>query len=171
MTVRPRRPRLPIVRAVVLGVVALGVLLGWDASRQPTAGGDWLLVGRQRGVGPPNRIVALNDPTQFAAAWRAMHLVGEPTPIDFDRDLVFWFTSVGTVGCPSRFDGLRIDFSGRRVEASFSRGFTLGCDDGAVPDSFLVSVDRDRLPAVGYEVRLLGPQPAGAINGTLQIAP
>lgn len=157
-------------RAIVIGLVALGLILGWDASRQPTAGHDWQLLGRQRSIGQPNSIAVVTDQVQLAAAWKALHLSDDPSRVDFDRSIVFWLTSIGTIGCPSRLDDLRIDPGAALVDATFSRGFTLGCDDGIVPDSFLVRVERERLPTAPYRVRLSNAIP-GTTGAELQVEP
>ena len=39
----------------------------------------------------------------------------------------------------------------------------------AVGDSFLVAIDRDRLPPAPYQVRILGPEPPGVANGQLDV--
>ena len=36
-----------------------------------------------------------------------------------------------------------------------------------VSDTFLVALDRDRLPAAPYQVRILGPDPGDAVTGQL----
>lgn len=157
-------------RGTLIGLVALGLILGWDASRQPTVGHDWQLLGRQRAIGQPNTITMVTDQAQLTSAWNALHLSDDPSPVDFDRSIVFWLTSVGTIGCPSRLDDVRIDLVTALVDATFSRGFTLGCDDGIVPDSFLVRLDRDRLPTAPYRVRLSNAT-QGMTGAELEVGP
>lgn len=96
---------------------------------------------------------------------------GDPSPVDFGRSTVFWLTSIGTIGCPSRLDDIRIDPVEALIDVRFSRGFTLGCDDGVVPDSFLVSVDRDRLPTIPYRLRLSGATPPGIAGAEVEVMP
>jgi hypothetical protein len=73
---------------------------------------------------------------------------------------VFWLVPQGTIGCPSRLDRVAFDATGRTVSGVFSLGLTAGCDRAAVPDSFLIAVDRRRLPAEPFEIRLVGPESA-----------
>ena len=160
-----------ILGAIVAGGLAITFVLAWDASRQPSGGRDWRLVAEQRGLGDPGQVRLIDDDTDLAAAWKALHLVGPPAVLDFDRSLAFWLTGVGTVGCPSRLDDITIDATGGDVVATFSRGLTLGCDDGVVPDSFLVVLDRDRLPAGPFRVRLVGPHPPEVTPGSVDVNP
>jgi hypothetical protein len=166
------RSRVPsILAAIIVGGLAIAFALAWDASRQPSSGRDWRLVAQQRGSGDPGQVQVLDDEADVAAAWKALNLVGPPAIVDFDRSLALWLTGVGTIGCPSRLDDISIDAAGGDVVATFSRGFTLGCDDGVVPDSFLVAVDRDRLPPGPFRVRLVGPHPPEVTPGFVEVDP
>jgi hypothetical protein len=53
---------------------------------------------------------------------------------------------------------------------SVSLAVTAGCDERDVPDSFLVAIDRDRLPAAPYTVQLGDPPPPGAPAAVLVVS-
>ena len=67
---------------------------------------------------------------------------------------MIWFVDTGTFGCRSRLDGIRFDGDARLVTGLFGRGLVAFCDEAAVPDSFLVAIDRDRLPPTPYRIQL-----------------
>ena len=80
-----------------------------------------------------------------------------------------WLTPVGTIACTTRLDDIRFDRERRLVDGAFSLGLTMGCESPPVGDSFLVALDRDRLPDAPYEIRILGPDPTGVENGHLEV--
>ena len=141
----------------VAGVVAFG--WAWDRSSQPASGDGWSLLARQRGLAGADEAVTIDDQAGLAAAWKNFRVLGDPpTPtVDLATSAVVWFTTRGTIGCPSRLDGLRFDVERKLVVVMFSRGLTAGCDSAAVPDSFLVVVERGRLPSGPYTFESSGP--------------
>ena len=58
-----------------------------------------------------------------------------------------------------------IDTAARLVTGVFTRALTTGCDDKSVPDSFVVAIDRDRLPPPPYRVILRNPVAPPADEG------
>ena len=140
---RPRR----LVRAIVLGLVALVVLYGIDGSRQPTSGTGWQLLGYVRAPSDRDPLRLIPDEAALAAQWKALYLHGSPPAVDWSHVVVYRFTAFGSIACPSRLDGIRVDGPARRVMPLFSRAITLGCDPARVPDAFIVAIDRDRLAA------------------------
>ena len=138
---------------LVLFGIAFVLLYVADGSRQPTSGPGWTLLGYQRAVAGPADVVALSDPASLAGAWDKLRLPGVPPRLDSAR--VYWFTASGTIGCPSHLAGVDVDGVSHRVVAVFTRALTLGCDPHRVPDSFLVAIDRGRLPAPPFDVRLI----------------
>jgi hypothetical protein len=156
-------------RGLILFVLALALLYAADASRQPTSGSGWRLLAYQRGVGDPANVRIIADQAEFEVAWAKLAIRTPPVHPDFASTVLFWFTYRGTIGCPSRFEGLRIDRGRGLVAGSFSHAFTSGCDDRVVPDSFVVAVDRDRLPVPPYRVQLAEPVPDTATGGTIEV--
>lgn len=128
----------------------------WDRSSQPDTGDGWRLLGRQRAIGEQGSVTAITDADALTEAWDELRLRDAPA-VDFGTDAVYWLVAKGTIGCPSRLDGITFDPVARTVTGAFSLGLTAGCDRAAVSDSFLVAVDRGRLPAEPFEVRLVGP--------------
>ena len=158
-----------IVRAVVLFVVAFLVLVAADASRQPTSGSGWQIIGYQRATGVRGTVQQLADQTALDNAWQTLGFDGSPGPFDFDRSDVFWFVSTGTIGCPSHFGGVQIDFARRVASAIFTLALTSGCDDHPVPDAFIVAIDRSRLPPAPFTVELSDPPPPNSPNSTVTV--
>ncbi len=170
---RTRTRRFRIARALLLGVAALGLLYTWDGSRQPASGSGWQLLVAQRGLGKPLSLTVLGDQTAFEAAWERLRIIPAPPAIDFTRELVVWFVDSGTFACRSRLDGVDFDLAARAVTVRFARGLVLNCDDEAdVPDSFLVKLDRDRLPVGTFRLVMDGrarpgaPEPMAEIDST-----
>ena len=165
--VRSSWRRLLIAAFVV--VVAVALVRAWDHSRQPPSGDGWQILGRQRGVGDRNQVHLISDQAGLDAAWTVLRLTTDPPTVDFGRSVVAWLTPLGTISCPSRLDEIRFDAGEHRVDGAFSLGLSLGCTSPAVGDSFLVAIDRDRLPPAPYQVRIIGPEPPGVANGQLDV--
>jgi hypothetical protein len=163
-TARPtttgRRRRITL--ALLLGVVVLAALYAWDDSRQPVSGSNWVLLGSIRVIGSPRSVQVIRDQADLAKVWDEFRIAGDSTRVDLARSTVIWFADFGAQGCPSRLDGIAIDPARRLVTAHFSRGFTLGCDNRSVPDSFLVQIDRSLLPPAPYTIVLQDPLDPGA---------
>ena len=158
-----------IVAALVLGAVVLGGLYAWDGSRQPVSGSGWMILLAQRGLGEPNTVAVLSDQAALDAAWDMFRARGSAPRVDFERQLILQLIDTGAIACRSRLDGFVIDRERRQVSGSFSRGLVIGCDDGIVPDSFLVAIDRSRLPPAPWTLLLRDPLPPDAPDATFQV--
>ena len=165
----PRRPWRRIAVAGLLVVVAIGFVRAWDASRQLPSGDGWRILAHQRATGDRNQVRLITDQAGLDAAWRELLIRSDPLEVDFRRSIVAWLTPVGTIACTTRLDDVRFDRDRRLVDGTFSLGLTMGCGSPPVGDSFLVALDRDRLPEAPYQVRILGPDPTGVTNGTLEV--
>jgi hypothetical protein len=146
-------------RGIGIVTAILAVVLfawAWDRSSQPTTGDGWRLLARQRAIGDVRTATTIADAGALEEAWATLRLGGRPV-VDFAADAVFWLVPVGTIGCPARLDSVLIDPAARTITGSFSLGLTAGCDTAVVPDSFLIAVDRRRLPAEPFQLRLAGP--------------
>jgi hypothetical protein len=163
-----RRRRL--LSALVLGVAVLGLLYAWDGSRQPVSGNGWTILLAQRGLGTPNTVGLIADQAALDAAWDAFRARGSAPRVNFDRLLVLQLIDSGAIACRSRLDGISVDRERRLVSGSFSRGLVAGCDDGIVPDSFLVAVDRGMLPVAPWTLLLRDPPPADAPDARLEVS-
>jgi hypothetical protein len=164
-----RRPWRRLVVAAVIALVAIGVVRAWDASRQPPTGDGWRILAHQRATGDRNGIRLITDQAGLDAAWREMRIPSDPLTADFGRSVVAWLTPVGTIACTTRLDDVRFDPGEHVVDGAFSLGLTSGCGSPPVSDSFLVAIDRDRLPAPPYRIRILGPDPRDAESGRLEV--
>ena len=164
---RPSGRRILI--SAILVVVAVVLVRAWEYSGQPQKGDGWQLLARQRAIGDRNAALLIEDQAGLDAAWKALLLRTDPPRVDFGRSVVAWLTPVGTIACPSRLDEIRFDRALRLVDGSFSLGLTMGCRSPAVSDAFLVAIDRDRLPAAPYQLRILGPDPGGVANGEVVV--
>ena len=158
-----------IVGVSLVVVVGFGLLRAWDASRQLPSGDGWRILAQQRSTGDRNQVSVITDQAGLDAAWTDMRLTTDPTSVDFERSIVAWLTPVGTIACTTRLDDIRFDRGQRLVDGVFSLGLTLGCQSPPVADSFLVAIDRDRLPDAPYRIRILGPDPTGIANGELEV--
>jgi hypothetical protein len=152
-----------------LVVLAVAFARGWDYSRQVSSGDGWQLLAQQRGVGDRNGVSQITDQAGLDAAWVALRIRSDPVRVDFGRSVVVWLTPLGTIACPTRLDEIRFDPAAHLVDGAFSLGLTIGCRSPSVGDSFLVAIDRDRLPAMPYQVRIIGPDPPGSANGYLEV--
>jgi hypothetical protein len=83
-----------------------------------------------------------------------MRIRSAPARLPPDAD-TYWVTATGSIGCPAHFAGFQADAA--QVTFVFTRALTSGCDTLRVPDSFLVAIDRGRLPASPYGVARIGP--------------
>jgi hypothetical protein len=166
---RSRRRR--FVRGLIAFAIAFVLLYATDGSRQPTSGSGWRLLAYRRGLGVPNTVALLANQAALQNAWDKLYVDGAPETFDFTRAALFWLTSPGTFGCPSRFEGIRVDTSRAVVAGSFSRAITFGCDSKTIPDSFLVAVDRDRLPAGFYRLQLTDPLSPDAAGAQVDVTP
>jgi hypothetical protein len=158
-----------IVIAAVLVVFAIGLIRAWDASRQVSSGDGWRILAHQRATGDRNQVRLITDQAGLDAAWEDLLVRSDPTQVDFERSVVAWLTPAGTVACPTRLDEIRFDRDQGIVDGAFSLGLTMGCQSPPVGDSFLVAIDRARLPAPPYQIRILGPDPMGVANGRLEV--
>jgi hypothetical protein len=154
------------VRGYVVFIAAFAVLFLADGSRQPTSGPGWRILGYQRGVAGPSQAAVIGTQAALDAAWDRMLIRTPPAQLPADAT-TFWVTATGTLGCPAHLAGVRGD--GTSIAAVFTLALTFGCDALKVPDSFLVAVDRNRLPAAPYRFARLGPD--GQPPESVEIAP
>ena len=165
---RPSRRR-RIALSLLLGALVLGVLYLWDGSRQPVSGNGWRILLAQRALGTLNSVAVINDQAELDAAWDTLRALGAAPRLDFDRQLVVQLVDSGAISCRSRLDGIAVDRERRVVSGVFSRGLVVGCDDSVVADSFLVAIDRARLPAAPWTLQLRDPLPPDAPEAQVEV--
>jgi hypothetical protein len=128
---------------------------------QPTEGDGWRLLEAQRDAGEPYRTGIATDESQYGDLWREAGLSGEAHEVDFDAEVVVWFGAVYGSGC----DALRLDDVVVDGEASLVHADIVlvdpppACNDDANPYAFVVSVERDRLPAGPFAIQLGADDP------------
>lgn len=159
-------------RVILLGLaVAVAVSAAVTATLlmpNSTQGDGWRLLTEQLG-GEPFRAVAAIDTASLASIAEELQL-SSMTGVDFDEEVVVAFTVVtssGLLGCePIGFRGLVVE--GGVVAGSYRRPYLrIGCKDNALLTTFVVAVDRDLLPADGFELKLF-PEAPSAIRVDLQ---
>jgi len=153
-------------RAYGIFVAALILLFVADGSRQPTSGPGWRLLGYQRSVAGPEAVVRVTTQEQLDQIWDRMLIRTAPARLPGNA-ATFWVSTVGTIGCPAHFVGVRADAAS--ITAVFTRALTAGCDTLKVPDSFLVAVDAGRVPNGAFSFHRTGPE--GIPDAVVQFAP
>lgn len=144
---------------IALGIVAAGfVLLAaalWLTSYTDATHGDgWRLLAAAGQAGSREEPYAevISSRPAFVHEWSALGLDGEPAEIDFERTTVLRVTFVGSGSCHLHLDGLRLTAS--PIVARASTGFWLGCTADAVPYTYLLAVNRGRLPTGDFAIRV-----------------
>jgi hypothetical protein len=156
-------------RGLLAFVLAFALLYVMDGSRQPTSGSGWQVIAYQRGLGRVGTVTAIGDQPALEAAFDFLHLAAPPV-VDFGRSAVFVFVGIGTVGCPDRFEGIDFDLGRRVVSAAFARRLMFDCDPSRVPDSFIVALDRARLPPAPFRVQAASLPAVGVVGSSIDVA-
>lgn len=123
---------------------------------QPSAGDGWRLLAVER-TGEAYRTGVATDEVQYAALWGTAAITAERPPVDFGSEIVLWFGAVYGSSCPIRMDGVMIDREAALVHGWFvAPGAIYECTADANPESYVVAIERDRLPDGPFAVQL-GP--------------
>jgi hypothetical protein len=155
-------------RRYALFVAALIVLFVADGSRQPTSGPGWRILGYQRGVVWNQDLVLITGQEELDSAWDRLLIRSDPPGLP-STAMTFWITATGRFGCPAHFAGLLTDPAAATVVLTFTLAITSGCDTMSVPDSFLLAIDRDRLPVGPIQLKRVGPD--GEPDAVMQVIP
>ena len=120
---------------------------------QPTVEDGWRFLADQLRGEPYTAHVAVNA-AEYEALWVSLAMDGGAPLVDFGTEIVVQFGAVYGSSCPEiRLDDVRIDSA--TVSAHIALlGDHDECTADAVPRSFVVAVDRSRLPAVPFTVGL-----------------
>jgi hypothetical protein len=129
----------------------------WVTTNLDTASGPgWQLAGAGRG-GPwsfnaenPMHAEIVTEQSSLDELWSSIPLASTPPEPDFSRQVVVRATGFGSGSCPLHFDGLEL--AADRMVARMSKGFWLACSGDANPYSFLILVERDRLPVDPFPI-------------------
>ena len=163
-TTRGRRAVLLFAVVAAAGVAACSLVQGPGTSfvgpdiNQPDNGEGWRLLGAtQRGL--PFSVRVSNSVDVFAAEWQALRFSPPRPEVDFASETVVTFGQAVSGSCPwVRLDG--VTFQPSLVHGNFSTFFELvsppapTCTADARPYSFVVALERARLPWSRFTLRL-----------------
>jgi hypothetical protein len=157
-----KAPSLPRLAFVLLTVFAVGMAL-CGPRPQPQSGAGWRLL-RVDNTGEPPR--QATDPAtlaersalrgiatsnaQFAVVWGN----ARRPEVDFETEIVLSFTALYLGGCPIRLSDVIFDEDQRMVYPHLIRRTrTLGCNDSANYETYMVAVERSALPKAPFNVQ------------------
>lgn len=154
---------------VLTGLVSVAAVLYLSSYTDVTHGDGWQLLAAagKAGIRDEPRAEIIPSASALADAWQSLGLNGEPDGIDFEHMTVLRATFVGSGSCPMHLDELRL--GAPPIVARASSGLWFGCSGDAVPYTFLLAVERDRLPAGSFAI-LVTADPGGW-DWTGQIGP
>ena len=131
---------------------------------QPEGGDGWRLLGNASGQGQAYRTGIGWDDASYADLWQLSGLPGEPPPVDFESEVAIWLGAVTGSSCPNlRLDDVVVDEAAALVYGELVLLDVGGCTDDIFPVTFVVALERERLPAGPFAIQL-GPEdpPGGA---------
>ncbi|HEX6221368.1 MAG TPA: hypothetical protein VF115_09755 [Acidimicrobiia bacterium] len=124
---------------------------------QPDGGDGWRLILAERGVGEVYRTGIAWDQTSLLDLMESIPGLGDTDfDVDFESEVVVWFGAVYGSSCPNlRLDDVIVERN--TVYPMIVNPDNPGaCTDDANPYTFMVGVDRDRLPGPPFHIQL-GP--------------
>ena len=133
------------------------------AGPQPNEGDGWRLLVDKDEVGEVYRTGIAWDQASLDEMIASIPGLDIESPeVDFETEVAIWFGAVHGSSCPNlRLDDVVVTGNlvhGEIVEASNQ----MACTDDAIPHTYLVAVDRDRLPEPPFHIQLSpGVPPAG----------
>lgn len=133
------------------------------AGPQPTDGDGWRLLIDQDEVGLTYRTgIAWDQASLDDLIASIPGLDVEPPQVDFENEVVIWFGAVHGSSCPNlRLDDVAVTDDLVHAVIVETSG-QVACTADAIPHTYLVAFDRDRLPEPPFHIQL-GPEdpPAG----------
>jgi len=130
---------------------------------QPVAGDGWRLLGAKDETGVSYRTGIAWNEVSYEALWNDSGLAGERPEIDFESEVAIWFGAVHGSSCPGlRLDDVVVDGARAIVHGAFvNPDAILGCTADAIPHSFVVALERSRLPVGPFWIQLGPDDPPG----------
>lgn len=134
-----------------------------EPAPQPLEGDGWRLLVHEPEVGWSYRTGIATDPESLRAMWAEIGLQNAPPEVDFEKEVVIWFGAVYGSSCPDlRLDDVIVDgdLVYPLIVLTEPR---MTCTLDANPFTFVVAMDRSKLPRDGFAIQL-GPEdpPPGA---------
>ncbi|MET0696930.1 MAG: hypothetical protein ABWZ58_05835 [Acidimicrobiia bacterium] len=116
-------------------------------------GGDgWSYLGEADAMPDTEFPSILADPAALSAMWGQLGIPGEPPGVDFEKQVVLSLVIGHSGSCPrTRLDDVVVDDSVVYVVVP-TITHEIGCTDDWVPRTYLVGIDRDRLPAPPFQL-------------------
>lgn len=110
------------------------------------------------------------DPDSYRDLWAALGGTAAPPEVDFEGRVVIALEIGYSGSCPrTRLDAVEFEAGAVRLEINTITE-EMGCTDDYNPRTYLVALDRDRLPAPPFTVeRLDWPRAAGSVVDDLRI--
>ena len=146
--------------AAVSGVVgnAPVCISGQDPATTPAdgpqlEGGDgWAYLGEADTMPDTEFPSILADPAALNAMWDQLGLTEDPPVVDFEKQVVFSLVIGHSGSCPrTRLDDVVVDGSLVYVVVPTITD-EMGCTDDWVPRTYLVAIERDRLPSPPFQL-------------------
>lgn len=144
----------------VTGVVrdAPVCISGQDPTTTPTEGPQleggegWAYLGEADAMPDSDYPGILADPVALSAMWSQLGIPGAPPGVDFEKQVVFSIVVGHSGSCPrTRLDDVVVDGSLVYVVIPTITD-EMGCTADWVPRTYLVAVDRDRLPGPPFQL-------------------
>ncbi|HEU4321442.1 MAG TPA: hypothetical protein VFS66_15335 [Acidimicrobiia bacterium] len=131
---------------------------------QPEGGDGWRLLVDEDEVGLTYRTgIAWDHDSLNDLIATIPELDIEPPDVEFETEVVIWFGAVHGSSCPN----LRLDdvvVNGSLVYADIvETSNQMACTSDAIPHTYLVAVDRDRLPEAPFHIQLDSNDPPAGV--------
>jgi len=122
---------------------------------QPQAGDGWLLLYEQKDAGFPYMTGVAWDQESFHTLLEEIEGLAElDVDVDFENQIVVWFGAVFGSSCPNiRMDDVIVD-GDTIYPLIVDTDNSFACTADARPHTYLVGLDRDRLPAPPFYVQI-----------------
>ena len=135
-----------------------------EPGQQPQAGDSWRLLADEK-TGHAYRTAIASDAADLAELWREAGISAPVPAVDFESEVVIWFGAVYGSSCPNlRLDDVVID-DGVVYPLIVNVDSPMACTADANPHSYVVAVERSKLPAEGFVIRLQADEPpAGVVD-------
>jgi hypothetical protein len=122
---------------------------------QPAGGDGWAYLGEADTMLDSEYPRIITDVEGLNATWEELGIGGPPPVVDFDRQLALYLVTGHSGSCPeTRLDDMVVDGNLLYAVIPSTTPMTegLACTADWVPRTYLVAIDRDRLPAPPFQI-------------------